>query len=212
MRPVVPLKPLSIRYESGKLLPGGARFAALGNLRELAAFWDRYAHEFAYVARGRRWGSRQMFLNPGEWIFAPTIPALVRAVTRWEAMNIRVEWHSRSMLDPDEIWEYSKQAERLRRLMAKARRGREAGSVDTLEDGYWQLKLPASLRRFPWFAEHSDRVHYPGLTAAQAVEIFQLRTYEDWRQSNMREVDFMAASDLEDLISCCREVVQEVDL
>lgn len=200
MGQVVPLKPLCINYESGTILEGGAQFMRLRDLKEVSSFWLTHRHRFACLARGRRWGSRQLFLNPGEWIFAPHITVLVRAVTRWHAMGIRVQWKDCALLDPEEGLEYVRQAERLRRLLA------DMGANDQrYRYGYWQLKLPVTLRTFPWFSEYSSKIHYPGLTAEQAAEIFQLRTFEDWRQSNMREVDFMLADELDDLIRCCRD-------
>ncbi len=198
MGQVVPLKPLCITYEPGAILEGGAQFVRLRDLKEVSAFWFAHRQQFTCLARGRRWGSRQQFLNPGEWIFAPHITALVRAVTRWHDMGIRVQWEECVLLDPEEGLEYARQAERLRRLLA------DMGVNDSRHRyGFWQLKLPASLRNFPWFTEYSNKIHYPGLTPEQAAEIFQLRTFEDWRQSNMREVDFMLAEELDDLIRSC---------
>jgi hypothetical protein len=208
MTNVIPMLPVSIRYPLNERLPDGTLFKVLHTFEELDKSWRALRGEFSYIARGRRCGKRQVFLRPGEWFFAYDIPALVRAVTRWEAMGLRAEWTPSSSALSHES--HLRELMRAREIAIET--GRWGGDAERMlmrrlgriEQGRWQLKLPVSLRSHSWFSQCEDELPYATLTAAQAAEIFQMRTYEDWRLSVMRDVDFMSADELDELMQTWR--------
>lgn len=77
-------------------------FVTLPTLPALEVFWAKHRQQFPFAATGISMIDGQDFLNEYEWLFAPTIPALVKAVTRWDEVGIQVEWYDWATVDPDD--------------------------------------------------------------------------------------------------------------
>jgi hypothetical protein len=94
--PKVQPQPLSTRLPlpHGVVLDEGAVAVMLVTDEEVRTFWEARRSEFNYCAHGCAVkGEVDNLLEEGEWVFGPTKSSVIRALSRWDAVGIRVEWY-----------------------------------------------------------------------------------------------------------------------
>jgi hypothetical protein len=95
--------PSDFRYSPGEVLPGGAQFHILPTLDQLITFWKQQrVLPYAVCSTSEDNDAENWFLEPHEWIFAPTPAAVIRAVLRWDRYEMRPVWHDWANQYPEE--------------------------------------------------------------------------------------------------------------
>jgi len=209
------LRPIDIRYPERTPLPGGAIFATLPTLTTLEAFWAEHRQWFPFAASGVSMVGGQDFLDSYEWVFAPTIPALVKTVTRWDEVGTQVEWYDWATVDPDDHASFFADREYDRRHQlekgawsdADQKQFEHENITKTQETyrGWWMLtNLPNGCEFYDWFNDFPDEINDPSLSREKVAEMFQIQTFENWRTSCCTEVEFHDANSLDEYIAYWR--------
>jgi hypothetical protein len=182
--------PSDFRYSPGQDLPGGVRFLCLRTLDELAKFWKRQRDTLPYAvgSTSGHAGVENWFLQPYEWIFAPSRAAAIRAVLRWDHYRIHAVWFDWASECPAEHAEYFRvlQQTRVRYKAAGAwtaqqERDFQRRTPETYR-GWWELtNLPARLPASALLGDFPDEIFDRSLTAAQVEEKFQLQIFESYK-------------------------------
>jgi hypothetical protein len=96
--PSVPMiRPGDIPLAEGVDLGGGAMFVKLETFEALNTFWINNMERMEFAVEGGGGGN---FLRQYEWVFGPTKQSVVKAVMRWDALEIRCEWFDSYAEDP----------------------------------------------------------------------------------------------------------------
>lgn len=215
MRPKLPIvaRPADLRYDHGESLPGGAQFARLDTLEALRSHWEMTRAERPYACCGTGANSPAYFLRPKEWVFAPTVEALVAAVTRWDEFGIAPRWYD-AWSDESEVHDdfAARRAARRSRRIAEGRwsgpdeiayRLRSEKEAEVLMRGHWRLaNLPCGLTHFDWLSEHAKAPSDPALNVEEVAATFRRLTYVDWKDHQTQDdVFFMFDTNVDDEIA-----------
>lgn len=190
-------------------------FVILPTLPALEAFWAEHRQQLPFAATGIVMADGQDFLNEYEWVFAPTIPALVKAATRWNEIGIEVEWYDWATAEPEDHASYFAERDQDRRRKiekgiwseADQKQFDQEGATRTPETyrGWWRLtNLPSGYDFDDWFHDFADEISDPRLPPNEVAQMFQTQTFENWRESGVEEVDFHDADSLDEYIAYWR--------
>lgn len=206
-------RPADLRYDHGETLPGGAQFVRLDSVDALRDHWSEIRDERPYACCGTGADSPPLFLEPTEWIFAPTIDALVSAVTRWHEFGITPRWYD-ALSDESEVHDEIAQ-KRIDRRKRRIAEGRWSGADEiafiarsekepaTVLKGYWRIaNLPCGLTHFDWFSEHARVPTNPELAVEVVSATMRHLTYEDWKRYQAQDgVAFLHSTEIDDDIA-----------
>lgn len=198
MKPVSkPIRSIDFPLPERVPLAGDAFFVRLPTLAALEQCWaeQRGIRPFSAVGVGVATG--QNFLNPYEWIFAPTKAALVAALTRWEAVGIYIRWYDWKG-DSNATYTYEEHF----RDYERGRERRIAEGTWTLQDevdhleysperytGEWVLdNLPSGECMDSWFDLGYRSLIDRSLPSAEITRVLQERTFDHWAERDFFEV------------------------
>ncbi|MBL0122924.1 MAG: hypothetical protein IPP88_09385 [Betaproteobacteria bacterium] len=99
-------RPIDIPLERGVLLPGGAIFVHLPTLDKWDAFWREHRKSFNFACQGYEGKGDPIFLNPYDWVFAPSKDALVKTVLRWDEIGFTCKWFDWARENPAD-WKFA---------------------------------------------------------------------------------------------------------
>lgn len=170
-------------------MEGGAVFVRFATVEDLRAYWQANHHRFHFAACGvePQADALPRWLRHGEWVFAPTKWALIRAVTRWEAIGIACTWYDWAGTKPGEWAAYFRNASSCRADMLA-----EGTWTDEYEQdfqtrtpetyrGWWRLtNLPRGLVEHTWFDEYSKEIWDPSVPLTVVVRALQEETFDAW--------------------------------
>lgn len=199
---------------AGVTLEGGAVFVTLRTLDELEDFWNKHREALPFAVQGIQYGEKQHYLNPHEWIFAPTKAAVVKTVFRWDQMGIRCEWDDWANESPEDHASWFRERDEYRER--KIARGEwsaddeadyqsdcKARSPETYR-GTWRLyNLPCGMDYLDWFSVFDDEIIDPDLPIEVVAKMMQEQTFDDWRGCP-NEIEFEDTESLNDEIAYWR--------
>lgn len=211
-----PLKPVEIKLPERVLLDDGTMFVTLPTLDELEKFWREHNEHFGFACEGKYW-KNPVYLREFEWVFGTSKSAVVRTVMRWSASGVGCEFHDWSKDDPemharwfherdeyrdsqieDGLWsaedEMAYQADCVRRSPQTYR-------------GWWQLKnLPGGCDPLDWFGlGNNEELFDPKMPIAEVERMLQEQTFNDWKDSDVEEVQYHDRTSVEEKISYSRD-------
>jgi hypothetical protein len=174
----------------------GAVFATLHTIAELEEFWHLQCFGLQYAAQGILIGDQQYFLDEYEWVFAPSKAALIKAVTRWDAIGITCEWYDWALLEPERHAAWFEERAQFREDRRSNGRWTAADEVKFQQDsrlrspetyrGYWTLNnLPPGCTFADWFTSSRAEVIDSTLSAEMAAALLQEMTFDDWHDANI---------------------------
>jgi hypothetical protein len=202
-------RPSELRYDQGEVLESGAQFIVLDSLPVLKSHWAQVRSSQAFAACGTGSNSPALFLGMHEWIFAPTVEALVAAVTRWDEFKFQPRWYDRMSEEFSVHRDF--QARRAHRRAKRLAEGRwTADDEMAYEDssshgksnhpkGFWRLSnLPCGLSHFDWFSEYARPPTDPNLSRLEVDRLLRRMTFDDWRlHQTQDDVHFVDASGMD---------------
>lgn len=192
------LLPVHIPLPENQPLAGNAIFVRLPTLAALEQCWAAQRHIRPFAAKGVGCTTGQRFLNPYEWVFAPTKAALVAAFTRWNEVGISVRWYdwkddSNAEISHEEFFR-DYEAQRDRRMAAGDWTLQD--EVDHLEysperyTGEWIIEnLPDQTNMDDWFALGFRSIIDCSLHVAEVTRIMQERTFDDWIEMDTYDIE-----------------------
>jgi hypothetical protein len=192
LKPDRKLLPIEIPYPQNVPLDMGAVFIVLPTLDELDSFWKANRDRLPYAATNGITGGEPIYLREYEWIFAPTITSLVKAVTRWDQLGIRPKWYDWKTDEPDLYTACSEDFKRHRRFEIEAGTWTEKDEVEFQKNqastGWWILEnLPERVTGTPtevfsdWIGEWHDTISDRTMPPEAVAELMQNEFFKSWR-------------------------------
>jgi hypothetical protein len=180
------LLPRDLPYAPGQILAAGAQFHRLMTLDQLVACWAEHRDTLPYAVTSNA-TNENWFLESYEWIFAPAIPALIRAVVRWDQFQIATIWYDWAGKRPEEHAAFFQERDqyRARRIAAGAWTHEQEHTFQSdprtphTYRGWWELtNLPTRLPADALLGEFPDEITDPCLTLQEVEEKFQVQIFE----------------------------------
>lgn len=209
--------PVDIKLPERVLLDDGTMFVTLRTLDEFVKFWQEHKDRFEFACEGKGWDS-PIFLREYEWVFGTSKSAVVRRVMRWSESGVSCEFHDCSKSDPamHASWFHDRDKDRDTQIekglwSGEDERAYQADCVRRSPEtyrGWWQLKnLPGGCDPLDWFnpfMEHEELID-PKMPIADVEQTLQERTFDDWKESDVCEIDYHDRTSIEEAITYWRD-------
>lgn len=192
----------------------GTLFVTLRTLDELESFWLEHQNLFKYACEGKA-VNKNIFLNPYEWVFGTSKAAVVETAMRWDLVGIRCSFYNWAVNDPVEYSYFFMDRENYRTDMIEKGSWTEVNETEYQTDiiertpnnyvGYWTLEnLPNDIDPLYWFSTKSIEIRDPNIPLNSIRKIMQELTFDDWKDSDVEEVEFHDGQSIEETITYWR--------
>ncbi|VVO40788.1 hypothetical protein [Pseudomonas fluorescens] len=207
-----PRMPIYIELRERTLLEDGTFFVRLRTLDELDEFWGKHRDKFASACEGK-FSKKPSFLHEYEWVFGLTKAAVVRTVLRWGQSGIGCEFYDWAKHDSQmhEIFFLDRDAQRYSDIEMGIWSEKDEmdfradcvrRSVETYR-GWWRFcNLPNGYSSIEWLNDrqgHEELID-PHMTYQDVVTTLQEQTFDDWRQSDLWELESHDGESIDELI------------
>lgn len=212
MKTKSPRLPVHIELPERRLLDDGALFVRLRTLNELEEFWSGNQDKFAFACEGKS-SVQPSFLREYEWVFGTTKAAVVRAVLRWGQSGIGCEFYDWAQHDPlmHQMFFLDRDADRESTIEKGT--WSEKDEAEYLSDcarrssetyrGWWRFcNLPSGYSANEWLngGQGHEELIDPDMAYSEAASILQEQTFDDWRQSDLWELESHTRESVEEII------------
>ena len=197
-----PLLPVDIKLPERVMFDDGTMFVTLRTLDELEKFWQENKGQFEFACEGKGWES-PIFLREYEWIFGTSKSAVVRQVMRWSESGVSCEFYDWAKNDPSmhRCWFNDREAYRDSQIEKGlwSDEDEAAYKADCIRRspntyrGWWQLKdIHGGCDPLDWFNPciHHEELFDPSIPIVQVEETLQEQTFDDWKQSDVYEIEY----------------------
>ena len=216
MKKIQPLLPVDLSLPERVLMEDDSMFVTLPTLDELEQFWNANRGQFAFACEGVS-TKRPTFLREYEWIFGPTRTSVVRAVMRWDRLNVGCEFYDRASVDPAIHEAFFKDRDEYRESQMLRSRWTSDNELAYREDclrrshatyrGWWQLKnLPRGYDPDTWFnpAIAHEELFDPAMLIEEVARKLQEQTFDDWKQSDVNQLAYHDRQSIAEVIAYWR--------
>lgn len=194
--------PVDVSLLDKELLDDGVMFVVLPTLADLEQFWREHKTQFLYGCNGHVWETNT-FLRGYEWVFGSSKAAVVRAVMRWDVLGLKCEFYDWAKHEPiDHVsWFRNRDLIRTHDITAGLWTVDDENTyqVDCVRRspstyrGWWTLgNLPHGYDQSEWFSSFSDadELFDYDMPIAQVTRMLQEKTFDDWKASDVGELQY----------------------
>jgi hypothetical protein len=210
------LSPIDFIYPESVPLDNGCLFITLRTLDELEAFCRENGNRYPFAAEGIILEGRPPFLMEYEWVFGTSKEEVVKTACRWDQVGIQCAWEN--WADHDQYWmSFFEDRDLHRQSLIEEHKWTEQDEKEYVADcilrspttyrGFWVLSnLPYGYTHRDWFGDwDEEEIFDPALSAEVVAGMFQLQTFDTWKESECTELLFHDSASLQDTIAYWRE-------